>query len=148
MKRLVSILFIAILFASCSSDDDSPSQKSIVGAWILAEANVENAIDINGDGSADRNFLKEVPCFVGTLAFTGDGNFSQTFSEVASVTFECIGTVANSGTYTLNGDQLTTTISGPEPTTETRTVDLNGNTLKSTFEIGSLGDVELVYKRN
>lgn len=155
MKNLMSVLFIAILFASCSSDDDNNTpEPTIVGAWTLTEANVENPMDLNGDGTADPDFMKEVPCFVGTLAFTGDGNFSQTFSSLeveeidGKTSVECNGTTATTGTYTLNGNQLTITTVGPEPTTETRTIDLNGNTLKGSIELGDFGNVELVYNRN
>lgn len=155
MKRLMSILFISILFASCSSDDDNDSSDStIVGAWTLTEANLAVPIDFNNDGTADRNFLSEVPCFEGTLAFAGNGTFSQTFSTVeevevnGQVTYQCNGTTANTGSYTLDGDQLTTISNEPDPTTTTTTVDLNGNTLKADFEFGNFGNVELVYTRN
>ncbi|MDC8002100.1 lipocalin family protein [Aequorivita todarodis] len=156
MKRLMSVLLIAILFASCSSDDDNndPPQATIVGAWTLTEANVEIPMDLNGDGTADRNFMNEVPCFVGTVAFTGNGTFSQTFSTLEEVvvngqtTYTCNGTTATTGTYTLNGNQLTTTTDEPDPVTTTTTINLSGNTLKATIEFGNFGDVELVYSRN
>ncbi len=155
MKQLMSILFIAILFASCSSDDDNDtSETTIVGAWTLTEANVEIPMDLNGDGTADRNFMNEVPCFVGTIAFTGNGTYSQTFSILEEVivngqtTYTCNGTTATTGTYTLIGNQLTTITNEPDPTTTTTMVDLNGNTLKATIEFGNFGDVELVYSRN
>ncbi|AFL80467.1 hypothetical protein Aeqsu_0966 [Aequorivita sublithincola DSM 14238] len=155
MKKLMSILFIAVFFASCSSDDDNDAvESSIVGAWTLKEANVENPMDINGDGTADPNFMNEVPCFVGTLSFTGDGIYAQTFSNLiveevnGEISVECDGTVASTGTYSLNGDQLTVTTTGPDPTTETRTIDLNGNTLKGSIQLGDFGNVELVYNRN
>ena len=145
----MSVLFFAILFASCSSDDDNnSSEKTIVGAWTLTEANLAIPQDFNGDGTADRNFKNEVPCFVGTVSFTGEGTYSQTFSEVDPTTFECTGTIATTGTYSLDGDQLTTTNDDPDPETTTTTIDLNGNTLKADFEFGTFGNVELVYKRN
>ena len=154
MKRFMSALLIAILFTSCSSDDDSSSKKTIVGAWTLTEANVDNPMDYNNDGTADRNFLDEVSCFEGSLSFTESGTFSQTFTTGGAVTengvttFQCTGTVTNTGTYQLDGDQLTTTIDGPEPTTSVTTIVLDNNTLKGTFDGGILGDVELVYNRN
>lgn len=155
MKRLMSVLFIAILFASCSSNDDNgSSETTIVGAWTLTEANLAVPIDFNNDGTANRNFLNEVPCFEGTIAFTGNATFAQTFSTVEEVevngqtTFQCTGTNATTGTYNLDGDQLTTITNEPDPTTTTTTVDLNGNTLKANFELGNLGNVEFVYKRN
>lgn len=157
MKRLMSVLFIAILFVSCSSDDDNndPAETSIVGAWTLTEANVEVPMDLNGDGTADRNFMNEVPCFEGTVSFTGTGTFAQTFSTLelevvnGETVYGCNGTTATAGTYTLNGNQLTTTTNDSNnPETTTTTISLNGNTLKATIEFGNFGDVELVYNRN
>lgn len=155
MKRLMSVLFIAILYSSCSSDDNNDSsENNIVGAWTLTEANLVVPIDFNNDGTANQNFITEVPCFEGTLAFTGNGTFSQTFSTVEEVvvngqtTYECTGTTATTGTYTLEGDQLTTITDEPEPTTTITTVDLNGDTLKANIDFDNFGDVELVYTRN
>lgn len=154
MKRLMSVLFIAILFASCSSDDDSSSENSIVGAWTLTEANLEVPQDFNNDGTADRNFKNEVPCFEGTVAFTADGTFTQSFSNVEPVElngetiYVCNGSTNTSGTYMLDGNQLTTTTTGTTPDITTTTINLSGNTLKATFPVGAFGNVELVYNRN
>ena len=155
MKLLMIALFTTIMLASCSSDDDTNvSENKIVGAWTLTEANVEIPMDLNGDGTADRNFMNEVPCFVGTLSFTENGTYSQTFSVLEEVVvngqtfYTCNGTTATTGTYTLVGDQLTTTTNEPEPVTTTTSVILDGNTLKATFQFGNFGDVELVYSRN
>lgn len=155
MKRLMSILFIAVMFAACSSDDDGNTpETTIVGAWTLTEANVEIPMDLNGDGTADRNFMNEIPCFEGTIAFAANGTFSQTFSMIEEVvvngqtTYTCNGTATTTGTYVLSGNQLTTTTDEPEPTTTTTTINLSANTLKATIEFGNFGDVELVYSRN
>lgn len=50
MKRLMSVLFIAVLFAACSSDDDYNSEPSIVGSWTLVELNAAIPLDLDGDG--------------------------------------------------------------------------------------------------
>ncbi len=155
MKRLMSVLFIAILFASCSSDDDNDSSETtIVGAWTLTEANLAIPQDFNNDGTAERNFIDEVPCFEGDLTFNADGTFIQHFSDAGpqevngEIVWVCDGTVTNTGTYELNGDQLTTTTGTTTPEVTTTTIHLDGNTLKASFEFDTVGNVELVYQRN
>ncbi len=156
MKRLMSVLFIAILFASCSSDDDdSSSENRLEGSWTLTQANLGAPIDFNNDGTADPNFINEVPCFTGDITFKADGTFTQNFSKVEAeelngeIMYICNGTLTNSGTYELNGDQLTTTVdtaTGPEVTTTT--ITLNNDILKATFDYQEYGDIEFVYQKD
>jgi len=155
MKRLMSVLFIAVLFASCSSDDDNYiPEKSLVGAWTLVELNAENPKDFNNDGTADANIINEIPCIKGNASFTADGNYLITLSKVEGEVineievFNCNGDIVNSGTYVLNGDQLTTTTNEPEPETSVTTIDLNGNTISVSIPAGDLGTVEFVMKKN
>ena len=156
MKRLMSVLFIAILFASCSSDDDSSSSENrLEGSWTLTQANLGAPVDFNNDGTADPNFIVEVPCFEGDITFEANGNFTQNFSEVdiqqvnGETVVVCTGTLTNSGTYELNGNQLTTTVNtatGPEVTTTT--INLENNILKASFEYQQFGTIEFVYQRD
>ncbi|MGB3345257.1 MAG: hypothetical protein WBA61_15215 [Aequorivita sp.] len=154
MKRLLSILFIAVLFASCSSDDDNDSAPTIVGSWTLVELNAAIPVDLNNDGTADTNILKELPCFKGNGAFTADGKFLLTISSVKAeevngvLVYTCDGSIASSGTYVLNGNQLTTTTDGPEPETTTTTIDLTNEYLKTTMDAGNLGQLKMVFKRD
>ena len=156
MKRLMSVLCIAILFASCSSDDDSSSSENrLEGSWTLTQANLEAPLDLNNDGTADPNFIVEVPCFEGDITFTANGDFTQNFSDVdiqevnGETTVVCNGTITNSGTYELDGNQLTTTINtvnGPEVTTTT--INLDNDILKASFEYQQFGMIEFVYQRD
>ncbi len=154
MKRLMSVFILAVLLVSCSSDDDANDYKGIVGEWNLIQANPENPIDVDGDGLADSNLMAEIPCFSGSSLFREDGTFSQSFSQLEQTevngvfTYGCNGFSINTGTYVLNGNQLTLTIDGPEPTTSITTILLDGDILKATLpDFGDLGDVELVYRR-
>ena len=153
MKKLFSLLFIALLFASCSSDDDNDSPPSIVGSWALVELNAAIPIDLNNDGTADSNILKELPCFTSNGAFTADGKFLLTITNVKAeevngvMVYSCDGSVSSSGTYVLNGNQLTTTTDGPEPETTTTTIDLSHEYLKTTMDGGNLGQLKVVFKR-
>ena len=154
MKRLMSVLFIAVLFAACSSDDDNSSEPSIVGSWTLIELNAENPMDFNNDGTADRNILNEIPCYEGHASFTADGNYLLTLSNVNAEEVEgvwnidCDGNSVNSGTYVLNGDQLTTNPDNPEEETSTTTIDLSNNIIKYSINGGGLGQVEFVARRD
>lgn len=151
----MSVLFIAILFVSCSSDDDSSSsQNRLEGSWTLTEANLAVPIDFNNDGAADRNFMEEVPCFEGDITFNANETFTQNFSDAGpqevngEIVWVCNGTITNTGTYELDGDQLTTTTGTTQPEVTTTTIYLDGNTLKASFEFDTIGNVELVYQRD
>ncbi|QAA82536.1 hypothetical protein EI546_12765 [Aequorivita sp. H23M31] len=154
MKRLMSVFFIAVLFVACSSDDDNKSQATLVGSWTLVELNAALPIDFNNDGTANRNIMKEIPCYEGHASFTEDGNYLLTLSKVNAEidggiwNIECDGSVVNSGTYTLDGDQLTINPDNPDEESSTTTIDLNNNTVRYSMEAGDLGTVEFVLKRD
>ena len=154
MKRLMSLLFIAVLFAACSSDDDNSSEAGIVGSWTLIELNAENPIDFNNDGTADRNILNEVPCYEGHASFTADGNYLMTLSNVTGeevdgvLIVDCDGNSVNSGTYVLNGDQLTMNPDDPEEETSITTIVLSNNIIRYSINGGDLGQVEFVARRD
>lgn len=150
----MSVLFIAVLFAACSSDDDNNAEPSIVGSWTLVELNTENPIDFNNDGTADRNIMNEIPCYQGNASFTTDGNYLLTLSNVNAEEVEgawnidCDGSVVNSGTYVINGDQLTTNPNDPDEESGTTTIDLRGNTVSVSMDSGGLGVLEFVLHRD
>lgn len=156
MKRLFSVLCIAILFAACSSDDDSSSSENkLEGSWTLTAANLTVPFDFNNDGTADRNFKNEVPCFESDIVFRADNTFTQNITSVdiqennGEFKAVCDGTITTSGTYELNGNQLTTTVdTGSSPEITTTTIDLNGDTFKGSFDFDVYGEVELVYQRD
>lgn len=150
----MSVFILAVLLVSCSSDDDAEIYQGIVGQWTLIKANVENPIDVNGDGTADPDFMKELDCFTGTAAFREDETFTQTFAKIEEIEVNgvfitgCNGFTTNTGTYVLTGNQLTLIIDGPEPTTSVTTILIDGDVLKASLvDFGDLGDVELVYRR-
>ena len=156
MKRLFSVLCIAILFAACSSDDDSPAATNkLEGSWTLTQANLAVPVDFNNDGTLDRNFKNEVPCFESDIVFRADNTFTQNISTVdiqeanGDFTVVCDGTITTNGTYELNGDQLTTTVqTGTSPEVTTVTINLSETTLKTTVDFDVYGNVELVYQRD
>lgn len=150
----MSILFISVLFTACSSDDDNSSEASLVGSWTLVELNATSPIDFNNDGTADRNIMNEIPCYEGHASFTADGNYLVTLSKLDSgevngvLVIDCVGSLVDSGTYVLNGDQLTLNPINPEVESSITTIDLNNNTVKYNMAAGDLGTVEFVLHRN
>ena len=150
----MSVLFIAVLFAACSSDDDNNSKPSIVGSWTLVELNATIPMDFNNDGTANRNIMNEISCYEGHASFTADGNYLLTLSNVNTEiveglwNIECDGSIVSSGKYVLNGDQLTTTPDNPEEEPSTTTIDLSSNTAKYSMDAGNLGRVEFVLNRD
>lgn len=154
MKRFMSVLIIAIVLTACSSNDDSKSEASIVGSWKLVELNAALPIDLNNDGTAERNIMDEIPCFEGNASFTASGNYFLTLSNVepeevnGEFVFGCNGSTVNSGTYSLDGDQFTTNPDDPETEGSTTTIELTNESLKTSMIIGDFGTVEFVFLRN
>ena len=155
MKRLFIALFTTVLLASCSSDDDNNTfDTSLVGSWTLTEMNVQIPVDLNNDGSFNRNLINEIPCIEGNSSFATNGDFSQTVSIIAQeeingvIVFGCQGTQRNNGTYEIIGNKIKFTIEGPEPITESLEYTLNNNTLKITMPTDDYGTLEMVSKRD
>lgn len=155
MKKIFIALVAIVLFTSCSSNDDSNSaETSIVGSWSLTEMNVAIPVDLNNDGSFNRNLINEIPCIEGTSNFSANNDFSQSFSVITQeeingeIVFGCQGTERNEGTYEIVGDQIKFTIEGPEPITETFDYTLNDNTLKIIMPTDDYGTLEMVSKRD
>lgn len=150
----MSVLFIAVLFAACSSDDDNNSKVGIVGSWTLVELNATIPMDFNNDGTVDRNIMNEIPCYVGHASFSAKGNYLLTLSNVNAEigggiwNIDCDVTSVNSGTYVLDGNQLTTNPDNPDEETSTTTIILSNNTVKYSMVAGDLGTVEFVLHRD
>lgn len=154
MKGFISLFFIAILFVSCSSDDNKNTKPNIVGSWTLTALNAAIPIDLNNDGTANRNIMNEISCFEGHGSFTADGNYLLTLSQVENtetngvMVFDCMGSIVNTGKYTLEGDQLTTIPDNPDEATTTTTIYLNNDTLKTSMDAGDFGRIEFVLRRD
>ncbi|MDH7445405.1 lipocalin family protein [Aquimarina sp. 2201CG14-23] len=150
---------IALFFTSCSSDDDNggdPTTISIVGTWQLTSASGVLPVDLNMDGMASTNLLEELPCFEDTITVSDDNTYSQDVTEITVnvdtsgplpvVTAECTGnTLTETGTWSLDGDELTFTPTGMN--VNTVTIVLTETTLSFTDTVADLGQVALVFTR-
>ncbi|MBX2827220.1 MAG: lipocalin family protein [Flavobacteriaceae bacterium] len=154
MKKFVSLLVIALTLGACSNDDDGGNEtSSLVGTWILTSYILDQPVDVNLDGTASNDFLEELPCYMSTATFSENGAFASSTSEIdieidiinGTADVVCIDPVALTGTWELNGDQLSITAEGE---TDTETVDLNGNTLTFAVEDPDFGTATWIWTRN
>ena len=116
MKKVLSMMAIALMLISCGSDDDNveESNASIVGTFLLTSSNSPFNDDYNGDGVTSTNLLDEVPCLANTITFNADSTYSNTQTELAieidgsgNTSAGCDGPFTTTGTYSLNGTVLT-----------------------------------------
>ncbi|WP_421823703.1 lipocalin family protein [Flagellimonas oceanensis] len=143
-KNLFTLLLVAVLISSCSSDDgDGPVNVSIVGTWDIVELNFGESVDWDGDGTSSDNLLDEIECFAGTVTFTAEGEYSSATTEInfeateTEFTITCGGPVTASGTYSVDGNKLTATDAEDGKTGES-TFSISGDTV--TF----VGPVQIV----
>jgi len=145
------LLVLTLFIAGCSSDDDNGSENNLIGAWILTKVNLPLPLDLNEDGIASTNVLSEFPCFQGSLSFQANGQYAQNLSTLMEIEVDgetvivCGNPIITTGTYELNGDELTTVDSNG--ISNTTTINLNQNTLRGSIPFGEFGNVELVYER-
>ncbi len=151
----MSLLALALILASCSGDDDGDNGATadLTGSWTLTSYTFDEAVDVNLDGTPSTDFFAELPCYMSSATFVADGTFTSATSEIdididivsGTVTVDCAPAVSLTGTWELNGDQLTTTAEGE---TDTETVELTATTL--TFDIvdPEFGAATWVWTRN
>ncbi|WP_299256022.1 lipocalin family protein [uncultured Aquimarina sp.] len=153
------VMSFALLFASCSSDDDNggnPATISLVGTWELTSASGALPVDLNMDGTASVNLLEELPCFEDTIVVNEDSTYSQNVVEIIFdfdvtvqppvVTADCTDAIlTQTGEWNLNGEQLIFTPAGED--SKTVTITLTENMLSFTDTVGDLGQVALVFTR-
>ena len=154
MKKFMSMLAIALVFASCSSDDDNADDTNVSaeGVYDLTFFGGETGVDINGDGSASANLLIETGCYADDtmiLAAGGVGAFFNSSSADIEIIIETgttdsvsymvscdeeNETITNS--WTQDGDQVAVTSDG-----ETFTATLSANTISFVIPNGSFIEV-------
>lgn len=92
MKKLLSILFIASIMLSCSSDDNNTVNPDLTGTWNLSEINNDP-----GDGSGEFVDAKsnKVLNFKGDYTITSNGSLCENTVNSDS---------SSSGTYEMDSD--------------------------------------------
>ncbi len=152
MKKFFGLLFIAIAFTACSSDDDN-NTTSVEGTWKLTAFETENAYDLNNDGTASRSVMNETNCYQNeTVVFKANGTGQANNTSYAEIEFTLVtGTtdqyeywvtcVPETETipflYTQNGNNVTITMGATS-----QPAVLSGNTLTYVINKGFLLEVE------
>jgi hypothetical protein len=124
MKNLLSLILVAAIFVSCSSDDDDGG-VALQGTWKLTAFNTQNAYDLNGDGIISNDVMGQTNCLQNeTLVFneTNTGaemSTSRINIELEIVTgttdeyeysFECLNVAETTAfTWTQNGNTVVIT---------------------------------------
>ncbi len=158
-KFFLFALSFTLFFTSCSSDDDTsdnPDDVSLVGTWRLTSASGAFPVDLDMNGSASTNILEELPCFKDVITVNADNTYSQDVTEIIVdiditvqppvITADCTDAMlTQTGTWTLEEDQLTFTPAGMDP--KTVTITLTETTLSFTDNVESFDNVALVFTR-
>jgi len=126
MKKVFSLVLFAVLFASCSSDDDN--SVAIEGTWKMTAFKSQNAYDLNGDGIISNDIMGETNCYQNeTLVFNSNGtgaNLSTSYAEISlelvpgttdeyQYSVACINeNFTTAFTWSQDGDVVTVTESG------------------------------------
>lgn len=156
-RSFLSLLFVAMLGVSCSSDkDNAMGEASLEGTWDVAELKVSDS------NNQDLLFAKGIfdaliaqDCDLLALTFNADGTLI-TRSGVSNIEIDFNATSIpcptsfeeEEATWSLEGDQLT--ITDATGMSETATIELNNSTLivaGEDIEAESLTGTEIVFKK-
>lgn len=138
MRRtaFVATMILAVLSAAgCANDSTSPATQSIAGSWTLQSVNGSSMPFIVAQtGTNKTELLSDV------IAISGTGSFTQTTSVRTTTNgVPTTQSVADAGSYTLNGSAITLHFNSDG---STGTGSWSGNTITTTD-----GGFALVYKR-
>ncbi|WP_111683962.1 hypothetical protein [Winogradskyella tangerina] len=111
----ITILFLCLIFGSCSSDDEGNVTITPEGQWFINSLLVESSFDFNNDGNASRDLFLETPCYAGNFieffdngSVTIDIDFTYIFVDNTNTQdFECQNGFGISSTWTQNGNTIT-----------------------------------------
>ncbi len=128
MKKSILLLAISLLFLSCKSDDDSGSNNSIVGTWLLTSI-IENNEEIIT--MCERQEFYE---------FRDDNTFSfqvfderEDLNEDGTVETDCVEGTLDTGIYTIEGNNIAIKFD-TEDESDVSVFSINQDTLTLTFE--------------
>jgi hypothetical protein len=153
--RFTLIFALAILSFACSKEDGSDTNSSfktsnfeasinpddLVGEWNLSAMNADTSVDLNKDGTGDKNLLNESPCFNDMkIIFSQDKTFSTTNARLdfnggtSNAEFVCVKNRIDFGTWDIEGTDLILHIS-IDGTIYTDRKALNYNTSTFAFDV-------------
>ncbi|RZJ30598.1 MAG: hypothetical protein EOO48_04535 [Flavobacterium sp.] len=80
MQKRHIFIFISGLLLSCNCDNDpQPAEADISGIYRMISWNAPIPVDLNSDGSANRNLMAESECYEGSeIMISGDHTYTIT----------------------------------------------------------------------
>ena len=154
MKNLIFYTFcLGVLFASCSNDDDGGDVFESV-TYKLIEVNTDTPVDVDGDGTANKNEMLETDCYENSRVvlenLTSGYNFTSEFGflDTASQLRTTCGGETKNGSYQLSNSSLVITYEDGS----SQTFEVDGDKLLvadewTLFDGELTKKVELVYQR-
>ncbi len=151
MKKLIVLAVAAFLTLSCSDDDNnSTSNTSLEGTWKLTAFNLNEAVDINEDGTASVDFISETGCYNNSnIVFSGNNvatlNMQELDIELDLVigtedsyeySIDCIDATPEVAAYSVSGNSvsvISTYVEDGVTETETIVMTQSNNTLTVTI---------------
>jgi hypothetical protein len=130
--KFTLIFALALLSLACSKEDGTDTNSSfktsnfsasispddLVGEWKLSAMNADTSVDLNKDGTGDKNLLNESSCFNDMkIIFNQDKTFSTTNARLDfnggtnNAEFVCVKNRIDFGTWDIEGTDLILNIS-------------------------------------
>jgi hypothetical protein len=96
---LIVSVFLAMIFMTCSKDEDAKPTVDIVGSWLLfSETDSNCSIPADNYSYTDTDGCDDGECDIYT--FKKDGTYSFVYKSSSSTT-------KDEGTYTVSGNEIT-----------------------------------------
>ncbi len=132
LAKITLLFVLSSLIFACSKEEDADSNSSfktsnfaasinpddLVGEWKLSAMQADTLVDLNNDGTGDKNLLNESSCFNDMkVIFNQDKTFSTTNARLdfnggtGNSEFVCVKNRVDFGTWDIEGTDLILNIS-------------------------------------
>jgi hypothetical protein len=90
MKKLLTLILVAAIFVSCSSDDDN-GKVAVEGTWKMTSFKSQNAYDINGNGTISNDIMGQTNCFQNeTIIFNSNNTGAEVSRSYLDIDLELV----------------------------------------------------------
>jgi len=90
MKKLLTLIFVAAIFVSCSSDDDN-GRVAVEGTWKMTSFKSQNAYDLNGNGTISNDIMGQTNCFQNeTIIFNSNNTGAEVSRSYLDIDLELV----------------------------------------------------------
>lgn len=101
MKKLLTLILVAAIFVSCSSDDDDGG-VAIEGTWKMTAFKTQNAYDLNGDGIISNDIMGQTNCYQNeTLVFNANATGADVSTSRLDIELELVAGTTDEYEYTV-----------------------------------------------